>query len=76
MKTTVSVRGQTVIPLSIREQLGITESTRLEWKVKNGVIIVLPLPPDPVHSSIGILKDRNFSTADLLNERKEERGKA
>lgn len=75
MQSTVSVRGQTVIPRHIREQLGITPMTRLEWKVKNGVIIVLPVPPDPVQSALGTLEGRGPSTADLLAERKADRGK-
>lgn len=75
MQTTVSVRGQTVIPRQIREELGITPNTRLEWKVKNGVIIVLPLPSDPVQSAVGILEGRGPSTADLLAERKAERAR-
>ena len=73
MQTTVSVRGQTVIPRHIRDELGITPNTRLEWKVKNGVIIVLPLPANPVQSSVGILTGRGLSTADLLADRKAER---
>lgn len=75
MQTTVSVRGQTVIPRQIREELGITPTTRLEWKVRNGVIIVLPLPSDPVQSAVGILEGRGPSTADLLAERKADREK-
>lgn len=75
MQTTVSVRGQTVIPRQIREELGITPATRLEWKVKNGVMIVLPLPSDPVQSSIGVLAGRGPSTADLLAERRADREK-
>ena len=75
MQTTVSVRGQTVIPRHIREELGITPTTRLEWKVKNGVIIVLPLPSDPIQSAVGILEGRGPSTSDLLAERKAEREK-
>ncbi len=75
MLTTVSVRGQTVIPRRIREQLGIIPITRLEWKVKNGVIIILPLPPDPVQSAVGILEGRGLSTSDLLAERKTDREK-
>ena len=75
MQTTVSVRGQTVIPRHIREELGITPTTRLEWKVKNGVIIVLPIPSDPVQSALGILEGRGPSTSDLLAERKSDRGK-
>jgi AbrB family looped-hinge helix DNA binding protein len=75
MQTTVSVRGQTVIPRHIREELGITPATRLEWKISNGAIIVLPIPADPVQSSIGILKGRGPSTSDLLAERKADREK-
>lgn len=73
MQTRVSVRGQTVIPRPIREALGITPATRLQWEVKDGVIIVLPIPPDPVRAAIGILKGRGPSTADLLIERKAQR---
>ena len=75
MQTSVSVRGQTVIPRHIREELGITPTTRLEWKVKNGVIIILPLPSDPIRSAVGILEGRGLSTAHLLAERKADREK-
>ena len=73
MHSVVSVRGQTVIPLSIREEMGITQKTLLEWKVKNGLIIVMPIPPDPVRSALGILKGKGLSTEDLLDERKADR---
>ncbi|MCS7221978.1 MAG: AbrB/MazE/SpoVT family DNA-binding domain-containing protein [Anaerolineae bacterium] len=73
MQTKVSVRGQTVIPRPIREALGITSATRLQWAIKDGLIIVLPIPPDPVHSAVGVLKERGPSTADLLMERKAQR---
>ena len=75
MQSTVSIRGQTVIPRQIREELGITPATRLVWKVKNGVIIVLPLPPDPIHSAVGALEGRGPSSTDLLSERKSDREK-
>jgi AbrB family looped-hinge helix DNA binding protein len=75
MQSTVSERGQTVIPRPIREELGITPRTRLQWKVKNGVIIVFPIPEDPIQAAMGILKDRGPSTAELLAEREAEREK-
>lgn len=75
MQTSVSERGQTVIPRKIREKLGITSSTRLEWKIQNGIIIVLPLPADPVRSAVGILEGRGVSTSELLAERKVDREK-
>jgi len=70
MLTAVSVRGQTVIPRAIRESLGITSATRLQWLVQDHVILVLPIPPDPVGASVGVLKGRGPATAELLAERK------
>ena len=73
MQTTVSVRGQTVVPRPIRETLGITTSTKLEWQVKDGVILVFVIPQDPVRAAIGILKDRGPTTEELLAERNVQR---
>lgn len=73
MKTTVSVRGQTVIPQEIREQLGIVPQTTLEWEVRDGVIIVYPIPIDTVHAARGILKEQGPTTEDLMIERRQER---
>jgi len=37
--------------------------------MKDGVITVLPIPPDPVRAAVGILKGCGVSTATLLTER-------
>jgi AbrB family looped-hinge helix DNA binding protein len=73
MKTTVSTRGQTVVPWEIREQMGIVPQTRLEWQIRDGVIVVYPIPPDPVQAAVGILKGRGPTTDNLLTERQRER---
>jgi bifunctional DNA-binding transcriptional regulator/antitoxin component of YhaV-PrlF toxin-antitoxin module len=73
MQSKVSVRGQTVIPREIRKALGITTDTVLQWSVKNGVLLVYPVPKDPVAASIGILRGRGPSTQELLEERRRER---
>lgn len=73
MRTTVSVRGQTVIPHPIREALGITHATELQWSIRNGMIIILPIPADPVKAVVGVLKGRGPTSADLLAERKTQR---
>lgn len=73
-QTKVSVRGQTVIPQEIREQLGITPKTKLAWSVRDGVIIVVPIPEDPVRAMKGILKGRG-SVQELLAERRADREK-
>jgi AbrB family looped-hinge helix DNA binding protein len=69
-QTKVSVRGQTVIPQEIREQFGIKPNTKLAWSTQNGVIVVVPIPEDPVRALVGILKGRGPTTADLLAERR------
>lgn len=73
MKSKVSVRGQTVIPKEIRKELGITTETTLQWRLRNGAIVVYPIPKDPVAASVGILKGKGLSTDDFLKERRKER---
>ena len=73
MKTTVSVRGQTVVPLEIRKRMGIVPQTKLNWQIKDNVIIVYPIPPDPIRAAVGVLKNRGPTTDDLLAERLRER---
>jgi AbrB family looped-hinge helix DNA binding protein len=72
-QSTVSVRGQTVIPHEIREELGIAPRTKLAWSVRNGVITVIPIPQDPIEASFGILAGRGYTLDDFLRERQEER---
>ena len=69
----VSVRGQTVIPREIREEFGIKANSRLAWSTRNGVIIAIPVPEDPVAASIGILGGKGFTLKDFLKERQKER---
>ena len=73
MKSTVSIRGQTVVPREIREKMGIEPQSKLEWQIVDGQIIVTPIPPDPVRASVGLLKGKGLTTEDLLAERKKER---
>jgi AbrB family looped-hinge helix DNA binding protein len=75
MKSKVSVRGQTVIPKAVREELNISQETVLEWKVKDGVVVVMPLPADPIEASYGMFKGKGSVVDDVLNMRKEERKK-
>jgi AbrB family looped-hinge helix DNA binding protein len=73
MKTTVSARGQTVVPQEIRERMGIVPQSRLEWQIRDGVIVVYPIPPDPIQAAVGLLKGQGPTTDDLLKERERER---
>ncbi len=74
MESKVSVRGQTVIPKEIRKALGITENSRLYWKIQDGVIQVFPLPADPVQASLGLLRGKG-TFGEFLQGRNEERHK-
>ena len=72
MQGKVSVRGQTVIPREIREVLGITANSVLHWKIQDGVILVYPVPTDPVRASLGVLRGKGAFEG-FLRERNEGR---
>ena len=56
MKTTVTSRGQTVIPAKIRKAHQIDISTKLEWIDDGETIRVVPLPTDSIEAAKGISK--------------------
>jgi AbrB family looped-hinge helix DNA binding protein len=75
MKSTLSVKGQTVVPKEIREALGLKPGTVLTWFLKDGAISVRPLPEDPIGASMGALKHLTHGTKELLEDRKADRDK-
>jgi bifunctional DNA-binding transcriptional regulator/antitoxin component of YhaV-PrlF toxin-antitoxin module len=56
MKTTVTSRGQTVIPAKIRKEHQIDISTKLEWIDDGDTTRVVPLPTDSIEAAKGISK--------------------
>lgn len=72
-QSVVSIRGQTVIPQPIRKELGIKPSTRLAWTSQDGVIIVVPIPADPVKASFGMLAGKGYTFENFMEERRRER---
>lgn len=72
MESTVTVRGQTAIPIAIRRRYNITPQTKLEWIDDGHTITVLPLPKEPVKELKGRFKGTNLVGA-LLKAREEER---
>lgn len=72
-RSKVSVRGQTVIPQEIREELGIKPETRISWWTRDGLIVGMPVPEDPVKAFRGMLKGIGPTSQDLLKERKRDR---
>lgn len=69
MKTSVTRRGQTVIPAAIRKKYRIDEYTMLQWIDTGEVIKVIPVPKDVVTSLRGIAKGEGLLKK-LLKERK------
>ncbi len=48
MQSTITERGQTVVPAQIRKMFHLSPADRLEWLVDGDSIRVLPVPADPV----------------------------
>ena len=70
MKTTVTARGQIIVPAKIRKDHQIGAHTQLEWIDDGETIRVVPLPADTVRTAKGSTKG---SSQKLLAERTWER---
>jgi AbrB family looped-hinge helix DNA binding protein len=71
MKSTITSRGQTVVPAEIRRRFDLTAADGLEWLVEGDSIRVYPVRRDPVAAFRGAGK--GGATGRLLAERKAER---
>ncbi len=71
MKSTITSRGQTVVPAAIRHRFHLGASDCLEWIVEGKTIRVVPLPKNGIDAFRG--RGRGGATERLLAERKEER---
>ncbi|MFZ0301157.1 MAG: AbrB/MazE/SpoVT family DNA-binding domain-containing protein [Terracidiphilus sp.] len=73
----VSSKGQVVIPVAIREQLGIERGTELSFRVENGSIIVDPQNLNAelarIRSLRGITAGGPSGTEMLIEDRRRER---
>ena len=54
MRTTVTSRGQTVVPARIRRDHAIEPGTILEWIDDGESIRVVPIPGDPIRAAVGL----------------------
>ena len=72
-QTKVSVRGQTVIPQEIREELGIKAESKISWWTRDGLIVGMPMPDDPVKAFRGMLKGIGPGSQEVLGERRKDR---
>lgn len=72
MESTVTVRGQTAIPVAIRRRYNIKAKTKLEWLDDGHSISVIPIPENPIKALKGRCRDTDLLGA-LLKSRQEER---
>jgi AbrB family looped-hinge helix DNA binding protein len=70
MRSTITERGQTVIPAAIRRQFQLSPADRLEWILDNGTIRVVPVRANPVEAFRG--QGKGGATKRLLAARRDE----
>ena len=73
MITTVTSRGQTVVPARIRHLFKIKSKSRIDWVVEGNNIKVCPLPDDTIKAARGIFSKGPRLDDILLVERGKER---
>jgi AbrB family looped-hinge helix DNA binding protein len=72
MAVTVSAKGQVVIPVEIRRELGIQAGDDVDFVKCDGAIYVVKIPKDPIAFARGMFKSGRSMTAELLADRAED----
>lgn len=73
VRSTITSRGQTVIPAPIRHRFNLTPSDRLEWIIEDDTIRIVPVRADPIAAFRG--QGRGGATARLLAERQRDKAR-
>ena len=71
-KTSVTRKGQTVVPAALRKKFNIVPNSQLVWTTDGKVIEVTPLPANPVKALRGFSEKHPLRHA-LLRKRKEDK---
>ena len=77
-RTTVSSKGQVVIPAELREQLGLTKGTPAAWSEEQGRLVLIPLTDRQLDQALGFLKPHENQSSMFeasFEERKRERSR-
>jgi AbrB family looped-hinge helix DNA binding protein len=68
-----TVKGQVIIPAPLRKKFNIKKGTRIAIIEGEGnVILMKPLPDDPIEASRGVLKGKTSMIKALIKDRREE----
>jgi AbrB family looped-hinge helix DNA binding protein len=73
MKSTITVRGQTVIPAEIRRRFQLDPSKKLEWIIDSDGIKVVPMNADPIDAFRG--RGKGGSVERLLQGRNQDKSR-
>lgn len=77
-RTTVSSKGQVVIPAELREQLGLSKGTPAMWSEEQGRLVLTPLTDRQLDQVMGFLKpheNRSSMFEASFEERERERAR-
>lgn len=74
MQTSISKRGQTVVPAPIRKRYGLQEGDQLEWIDDGEAIKVIPIPSDPIRALRGHGRGEKL-VKQLLENRQKDRAR-
>ncbi len=71
--TSMTTKGQVVIPSAIRKRLNITRATRLCIVESEGKVILQPITEDYFDQMAGIVPSKGQMLKDLLQARRQEK---
>ncbi|MBV6478018.1 MAG: hypothetical protein HGGPFJEG_00765 [Ignavibacteria bacterium] len=71
--STVTAKGQIVIPSRIRKKYGIKSGTTIHFTDEGKEIKMIPVTPEMIESNFGFLGTKGKLLKALLNEKKHER---
>jgi AbrB family looped-hinge helix DNA binding protein len=72
METSITIKGQVVIPAKIRQRLGLKKGTKIFVEERNGEIVLRPINREYFQKMSGILKGGGLTKA-LEQFRREDR---
>jgi AbrB family looped-hinge helix DNA binding protein len=73
MISKATIKGQVVIPSELRKKYNIKKGSRVSiYEGEGNIIIIKPLPDDPIAASKGMLKGKTSIIKALTRDREEE----
>ncbi|MDP2209838.1 MAG: AbrB/MazE/SpoVT family DNA-binding domain-containing protein [Bacteroidota bacterium] len=72
-RSTVTIKGQVVIPSGIRKKYGIKSGTKVYFLGQEGIIKIIPVTSEVIEANFGFLKTNGKLLKALMEEKKRER---